>query len=78
MAGKRIGSLWVTKKASAAKLSGTIDFLGVPIRIIIVENKDDNRKDSSPSYHVISYGVDLQKKKTDPEPEPPLPPDDLF
>lgn len=56
---KRIGSLWAPKKKdSKAKLNGVLDVCGIPIRVSMFPNTDDNKKDTSPDYHLVSFGID--------------------
>lgn len=61
---KRIGGLWKsTNEESKAVLSGTIDLAGIDIGIAVFPNDDENKKDESPQYHILSFGVKEKRKK---------------
>lgn len=61
MAGSRVGSLWKSKEGSKAVLGGYIDVCGISIRVSVFKNTDENKKDRSPEYHIVSYGIDMPK-----------------
>jgi uncharacterized protein (DUF736 family) len=63
MAGRNIGVLWKPKSESKSALNGTIELLGLTIRISVFKNSDEKKKENSPDYKIVSYGIDLPKEE---------------
>jgi hypothetical protein len=53
MANSRIGALWEGKKDSKALLTGTLDFLGEDIRIVVFKNDKKEAGSKQPDYHIV-------------------------
>jgi uncharacterized protein (DUF736 family) len=60
MAGRNIGAFWKPKGDSKASLTGTIDFMGVSIRVAMFKN-EKKEKENHPDYNIVSYGIDMPK-----------------
>jgi len=63
MALKRIGSLWRPKPGGKAALSGSLDFLGESVRIIVLKN-EKKHGDRDPDF-VLYRSLDDEPKKGD-------------
>ena len=62
-AGKRIGALWNPDKTGGkAVMSGTIDLLGLQVRISIYPNDDKQKYPNSSDFNIVSYGLKEQKE----------------
>jgi hypothetical protein len=48
---KRIGALWRPKPGGKAALTGTIDFLGESVRVVVLKN-ERRRNDRDPHYTI--------------------------
>lgn len=70
MAGQRIGSLWKGNKAVA---TGTLDLLGMRVRVAIFKNEQQEGK--QPDYNVVSYGLD-ERQQEQSQQSPPVSNDD--
>jgi uncharacterized protein (DUF736 family) len=70
MAGRNIGAMWKPKQESKAALTGSIELLGMNIRIAMFKNTDENKKENSPDYKIVSYGIDLPKESKPQESQP--------
>ena len=56
---KRVASLWKPKKQGGkAALNGILDVCGIPVRVSMFPNTDENKKENSPDYHLVSFGID--------------------
>lgn len=61
MAGSRVGSLWKAKEGSKSVLNGYLDVCGMSVRISVFKNTDEKKNEKSPTYHIVSYGIDMPK-----------------
>lgn len=52
----RLGSLWQTNSDKSIA-QGTIDIMGIPVRVVIVPNQKRS-SDRSPHWFINSYGID--------------------
>ena len=63
MAGRRIGGLWKPREGSKAKLNGTIDIMGLELRVSVFPNTDKDKHEDAPAYHIVSFGLKEEREK---------------